>query len=333
MKKLYILLILAIAQSSFAQTTLTDAANKPVVGNSYAANAVTGTVDNSATGASATFSNPTVTSGAATTTTFVSPTAAEITTFPGSNLKQDDGSGTVLLFKSTANKLEITGLTNSTATLNFAANNGTYLQFPTAFNYNVTDNAQGTFTSTAASGLFKGTIVGTSGASGTLIVGGRTFTNVLRVKIVQTYNLHGPTDTFFIFPIGTLTTTSYLYYDNLRKFPLLTDTTGTAVIALAGINQTDNFAIAQDIVFLGNQEVNAKNSIFMYPNPAEDIVNFEGLSKNQKLVKIYTADGRLVLQDKIENNQLNVSKLSSGNYFITISGDNSETKPFKLIKK
>lgn len=333
MKKFYILAIFATAQYAIAQTTLTAAANKPVVGDSFSGSTVTGTVDNSATGASATFSNPTLTSGAAVTTNYVAPTAAEITTFPGSNLKQDDGSGTVLLFKSTSNKLEITGLTNPTATLNFAANNGTYLSFPTAFSYSVTDNAQGTFTSTAASGLFKGTIVGSSGASGTLTVGTKTFTNVLRIKIVQNYNLYSPTDTFFIFSIGTLNTTTYQYYDNLRKFPLLTDTTGTAVIALAGINQTDNFAIAQDIVFLGNQEVKTQKSFFMYPNPAEDVVNFDGLTKDQNLVKIYSADGRLTAKKKIADNQINISELKTGIYFITISGDNSETKAVKLIKK
>ena len=122
MKKLYILLVFATTQTAFAQTTLTDAANKPIVGNSYAGNAVVGTVDNTATGSGATFSNPTLTSGTAASTSYVAPLTTEITTFPGSNLKQTDGSGTVLLFKSTANKLEITGLTNPTATLNFAAN-------------------------------------------------------------------------------------------------------------------------------------------------------------------------------------------------------------------
>lgn len=333
MKKLYLLMVFATAHMSFAQTTLTDAANKPVVGNSFNGNTVTGTVDNSATGTGATFSNPTLTSGAAATTTYSVPTGAEITTFPGSNLKQDDGSGTVLLFKSTANKLEITGLTNPTATLNFSANNGTYLSFPIAFSYNVTDQAQGTFTSATASGLFKGTIVGTSGASGTLVIGSKTFTNVLRVKIVQNYNLYSPADTSFIFSIGNLTTTTYLYYDNLRKFPLLTDTTGTAVIPLAGINQTENFALAQDIVFLKTGEANAKSTFTIYPNPVNDVLKFKGLSKKYQSVKIYSVDGKLVSEKKLTSDEMNVSDLTSGNYFITVSGEGAEGKAVKVIKK
>lgn len=333
MKELYILMILATTQMSFAQTTLTDAANKPVVGNSFSGNTVIGTVDNSATGAATTFSNPTLTAGAAATTSYVVPTAAEITTFPGSNLKQDDGSGNLLIFKSTTNKLEITGLTNSTATLNFSGDNATYLAFPVAFGYINNDNAKGTFSSAAASGIFKGTIKGTGDASGTLVIGTKTYTNVLRVKVVQNYNLHDASDTFYIFPIGTITTTTYFYYDNIRKFPLLTDTTGTVVVSLAGINQTENFALAQDIVFLKTGEAAEKSTFTVYPNPVDDVLRFKGLSKKGQSVKIYSVDGKLVSEKKLSSDEMNVSNLTSGNYFITVSGEGTDGNAVKVIKK
>lgn len=333
MKKLYLLVILAAAEITFAQTTLTGSANQPSVGNSYSGNAVTGTVDNSATGAGATFSNPTLTAGGVVTTTFTAPTALEITTFPGSNLKQEDGSGTSFLFKSSTNKIEITGLTNPTATFNFSADNGTYLAYPVAFSYSNTDNARGTFTSTLLSGLFRGTVVGTSGASGTLVIGSNTYPNVLRVKIVQNYNLYQSTDTLYLFAIGNITTTTYQYYDNVQKFPLLTDTTGVLTVPLAGINQTDNFAVAQSIVFLGSKEATTLQQFSVYPNPVADVLKFKGLTKKDQNVKIYSVDGKLINQQKINADEINVSSLSSGNYFITVGGAEAQSRSVKVIKK
>ncbi|WP_395053744.1 T9SS type A sorting domain-containing protein [Flavobacterium sp.] len=70
--------------------------------------------------------------------------------------------------------------------------------------------------------------------------------------------------------------------------------------------------------------------IRIYPNPAEEIIY---TSKNENFnYKIVDNNGRLILEGILENQQISVSQLITGIYFITFYNDlKSETK--KLIKK
>jgi hypothetical protein len=67
----------------------------------------------------------------------------------------------------------------------------------------------------------------------------------------------------------------------------------------------------------------------MYPNPASQFVNLDFYSPElmeATVVNIYDIQGRLVWRKNINNNkgvtkeELNLSKLTSGNYILTISG-------------
>ena len=77
-----------------------------------------GTPDNSSTGSSVTFNNSALTAGSAITATVSTPTAAEITSYPGTTVKFSDGNGNDIFYKSTATDLQITGATVSGAVLN-----------------------------------------------------------------------------------------------------------------------------------------------------------------------------------------------------------------------
>jgi hypothetical protein len=79
-------------------------------------------------------------------------------------------------------------------------------------------------------------------------------------------------------------------------------------------------------------EENNKAIQLIYPNPASDKIYISNLKEDNTLIKIYDINGRLVLENKISNNEyLNISKLSKGIYQIKFEGsDLNEVR--KLIK-
>ncbi|ASK30561.1 propanediol utilization protein [Chryseobacterium sp. T16E-39] len=80
-----------------------------------------------------------------------------------------------------------------------------------------------------------------------------------------------------------------------------------------------------------NEVKETKSEIEIYPNPADTFVEVKNL-KGKADYKIYSADGRLVLEGKLEGQKINVSTLIKGMYIITIAGE-SKTYNTKLIKK
>lgn len=80
-----------------------------------------------------------------------------------------------------------------------------------------------------------------------------------------------------------------------------------------------------------NPEI-ANNPIFIYPNPANDILNV-GVSGNQFEIKntaIYSITGQKVMEST--NNTINVSKLSSGIYIVNVTTQNDKQFSQKLVK-
>ncbi|MCT2407468.1 T9SS type A sorting domain-containing protein [Chryseobacterium antibioticum] len=328
-----LLFLLGISGALSAQITLTKAANDPLSGDTANNYTVTGTVNNSATGANVTFSNGSLTQGAASPTTYSIPSAAEITTFPGSTIKMSSGA-TTIFYKTSAAKLEITGVINPEATLNFSVDNGTYMNYPTAFGITQSDNARGNFTSSVANGLFSGTMGTLADAYGTLIISNKTYTNVLRVKFTQNFNLYSPFDVTFSNPIGTFTNTAYSYYDGNHRYALLTSTSGNISVPLLGINQSTSSAAALSETFLATANTTKKEDFVVYPNPAKDFIGFKGNTENYTTANIYSLDGKLIKTSDIQSGNVQISELPPASYFIEIKRKNSETKKnTKFIKK
>ena len=308
-----------------AQTTITKAFNDPLIGETINNVNVNGTVDNSATGNNVTFVNSSLTQGSASATTYSAPTASEVSTFPGTTIKMT-GNGSTVYYKQTATKLEITGLVTPDATLNFSTNNGTFITYPAAFGYSESDTAAGTFSATAGSGNFSGTINITGDAQGTLLIGAKTYTNVLRIKSVQNFNL-----TVFGFSVGTIVNTSYAYYDSAHKFPLLSTT--NAVITVQGTPQTTNLAQALNETFLSTSDFVRKDAFKLYPNPAQDFIEFKGDLSQYSKANIYSLDGKLIKTSDLKSGKVQVSELPPSSYFIEVSGNKAQPESIKFIKK
>ncbi len=74
---------------------------------------------------------------------------------------------------------------------------------------------------------------------------------------------------------------------------------------------------------------NNENSLLLYPNPVENILNIQGL-KEPAILEIYNIQGNKVLQTY--DTSVNVESLSKGIYFIMIN-DNGQIQNLKFIKK
>jgi len=333
MKKSILFFLLGTSVMLSAQITLTKAANDPVSGDIVNYNQLNGTVDNSATGANVTFSNGSLTMGASSQTTYSVPTSTEITTFPGSTIKMVDGTNTIY-YKASATKLEITGIVNPQATLNFNVDNGTYNNYPTAYGPAQNDTAKGTFTSSVANGLFSGTLATQADAYGTLIIGNQTYSNVLRVRYTQNFNLYSSFDVIYSNPIGTVTNTAYAYYNASHRYALLSTTNGNISVPLLGINQSTSSAQALSETFLAVSNATKKENLVVYPNPAKDFIGFKGNTDNYSKANIYSLDGKLVKTSEIQSGNIQISDLPPASYFIEINGkNNADKKNTKFIKK
>ena len=83
---------------------------------------------------------------------------------------------------------------------------------------------------------------------------------------------------------------------------------------------------------LNNEQFVVNKELTMYPNPAVDFVNFSNyeIIKN---IKIYDISGNILLRKKLEFNQLNISELNRGIYFVSITDENKKVTTLKLVKK
>jgi hypothetical protein len=71
----------------------------------------------------------------------------------------------------------------------------------------------------------------------------------------------------------------------------------------------------------------------LYPNPAIDgIVYIKTLNNRSKDVTVYDVFGKIVLQDRISTNMLNIGRLSPGVYVIQVI-ENNKTMTRKLVVK
>ncbi|HBK82341.1 MAG TPA: hypothetical protein DDZ41_01895, partial [Flavobacterium sp.] len=83
----------------------------------------------------------------------------------------------------------------------------------------------------------------------------------------------------------------------------------------------------------GNSTSFNNNSILVYPNPATDVISIDGLQDASNVDFIVTDIlGKNVSKNSsLNNNQIDVSSLTPGIYFLLLNIDNSQEK-IKFIK-
>lgn len=123
----------------------------------------------------------------------------------------------------------------------------------------------------------------------------------------------------------TIDTSGKLYFSGSN---LLVKTTSTA--ANISIPTTIIRKITFSSLVLATQEIGAnKDQIKLYPNPSADYIRITSGKKEGLKIKIYSAEGRLVLNGTYQPNEdINISSFKEGFYLIQV---NNTT--LKLIKK
>jgi len=102
--------------------------------------------------------------------------------------------------------------------------------------------------------------------------------------------------------------------DKLNQYNLNLEATSTA---------SDHFPIVADLnisTITGIANLN-EASFSVYPNPFEDLIFIDGENLENKSVKIYKANGRLVFNGLMNESKLNLNTLDNGIYFMQIESD------------
>ena len=299
--KTKLLLFLLVTTLGYSQTDIEQFHS--ATGSQYVA--VTGAIDQSSTGASASwdFTGLTTTSTLLADTYIDTPPTSIIRTSEGGTLVSEIGLNT------TGGELSVTSALSSGVQLNYSdpAIIGT---FPLSYGYSNTDGVEGTFT-----GDVLGTILNTSSinvnvdAWGNLKVG--TFDGeVTRLKIVQNLNL------MISILTATGTQTSYFYYD-ANSNDLVFRTTRLEV-PFGNIDETTMEVLSSYTLSTEKYQI-AESDIKLQTNPVKDVLMLHSSNGIQiKSITISDVSGRIVLNSNTNKTTLNVSYLKSGLFFASI---------------
>ena len=189
----------------------------------------------------------------------------------------------------------------------------------------------GTTTSTSVggsvtvNGSLNGTFSGNSSfladATGTLVLAGKTFTDVVRVKRDQALNA--------TLSLGTATVTqlTYDYYSAAApKVPIFTIATST-IVSIGGTSSQTIVTILQNYPVAGvNENQKQATELSVFPNPATSVLNFNTTNNEANKVIAYDLTGKFVATEFFElgKSKMNINHLSNGLYLYTVTGKNNQ---------
>lgn len=203
---------------------------------------------------------------------------------------------------------------------------------------NLTNNVSSITSGVTGAGAFTGNCYVEYDGSGTMMLPARTFTNVARLKTIQSYTFNIP-----LSYSGNVKTLTYDYYDlNASRVPILsvsTTTTNLNDVQTPSNNMVDSvqrfITIQKNHALVGINE-HYKNAILLsvYPNPASTVVNFKTDSKDVSMIQITDVVGKMIDEQMFNSSMLslNTQTYNAGVYFYTILDKNrSNLKTGKFI--
>jgi hypothetical protein len=342
MKKnlLSILTALTIASSvAVAQPTLTSANTNPVSGDMLTLQSYS-YIASGGSGANQTwnFTSITQTTNAAIAYTFAAVTASNVSTFPNAN--QQFSSGGATAFNNTsATALQYYGSKQGTVSVVYS-NPEDQMHYPFTMGNSYTDPFHATYTNGGYNYVRRGSTAVNADAYGMLQLPGGTFSNVLRVHFVQTYQ-----DSTYFTGIGpyiiTYVNDEYMWYLPNNHMPVFSTYSLTLGIPSSGPQTATGSNKLVTILSGINEQANAIKSLNFYPNPASNgLLNLD-LNLNETLkyqVIIIDNLGREVLRSNSENGfagynfkTFDISKIASGLYSFEITSDNMPLVAKKII--
>ncbi len=340
MKTKLLLLFTLCCSICFSQTPIASFNSAPMT--NFTVVTSTPAIDQSTDGANATWAFSNLTAAGTNVDTYAAPTAAETTTYPGTtevlSTTSQGMTPTVnnTFLKEDTNGTTITGISQGDIILNYATTNAFIGLFPLSFGYSsLNQSVAGTFSYQGTNGTFTGTISISVDAYGSLSLnntGTGTYNgNVTRLKLEQSLSFSIPP----IFNnIGTLTQTSYFYYDNTSNDLVFRYSNVNLVSGFLGINENTEVLERNTPNTLSTVTNTLDNDFQLFPNPAEDYISI--LTNNNetlKHIKIVNVAGQEVLKVNKNTTSLSIADLPNGFYFISIETESGKTSTKKLVKK
>ncbi|XMO85266.1 T9SS type A sorting domain-containing protein [Algibacter sp. AS12] len=294
-------------------------------------------MDQTATGANANWTLTNFTQGNTYVDTYTAPTASELSSYPGttnvlsiineantSNPNQfflaENGSGSA-----------ITGISQGDIELNYSTNNAFIGMFPMSFGTNNSGPVSGTFSFQGTNGTFTGTFSASIEAYGTLTVGTTYSETVTRMRVDQSLSFSVPP---ILNNVGTLTQTVYYYFNNTTNNLDFRYSYTNIVAAALNIDQTsESFEFNTTDNTLSSNDFNLAAITKLYPNPAQNAISVNiPNSETVKSFLIYDNQGRIVSARSEHYNNIDISNLNTGLYFLNIQTNSGKVFNKKFVK-
>lgn len=322
--------------ASIAQPSLTGTAVNPTIGESFTYTTCTTYFNQGPAGANQTwnFSTSTGTTSGVSSCVSVSSTPSG-SSFPSANIAFNNAAGSNYSYqKTSATAYQNYGNVTSSGIVMSYSNPEDFLRFPFTYNNTYNDPWSCTFVNSGYTFYRTGATSITADGYGTLTTPAGTFTNVLRVHMVQTYQ-----DSAYVgMPYVILyTNDEYMWYVN-----------GTHAALAATFSFTANGSTSQSSFYLGapsgiDNISNILTSLEVFPNPASDLIKINyNLTENKKVeLCLFNTLGEKIHNSQTEEgiqgtntSELNIAELPEGIYFaqIILDGNVAATKRFVVSK-
>ncbi|KAB8151325.1 T9SS type A sorting domain-containing protein [Kordia sp. TARA_039_SRF] len=297
-------------------------------------------LDQSPTGANVFWTFDNLTSAGTNIDTYAAPDATQLSTYPGTTEVQTittqgmPPTTSTFFLKTDAVGTFITGASQGDIELNYNTTNAFLGQFPLVFGESNSGAVAGTFTYQGTSGTFTGTLSTTVDAHGTLTLpnplGSDYLGDVTRLRIDQSLSFSIPP----IFNnIGTLTQTTYYYYDDNAINIAFRYNNAVIVSGFLGINETTETHERNTGLTLSRNTV-AASQFEIYPNPATNFITVN-TAEGQTIAKVSIVDmqGRNVFTSSNVSSRISVANLQQGMYFLTLEMASGASSTKKFIKQ
>lgn len=325
MKKTLLSIAIIISAASQAQT-LTQANSAPAAGNSYTTYQCDSTgISAGASGAGQTWNFSSIITHSLIAKAYISSVNSNTVYAPADVYVNSTTSSDNSYYKSTSNDLKYYGgnfmISTFAVSLTYTVPSIKAI-YPMSLNTTTSSAVSGSVT---LNGSVNGTFTGNSGvtadATGTLVLAGKTFTDVIRVVTTQALNASLSIGT------GTVTQLTYDYYSAAAaKAPIFSISTST-IVSLAGTSTQTLVTILKDYPTASiNEAQQANTELNVFPNPSSSFVNFNTTNVEATKVIAYDLTGKMVVSELIEfgKAKMNVYTLSNGLYLYTVIGKNNQ---------
>ena len=329
MKKILLLSSIIISAAVNAQT-LTQANHAPANSDTYTMTAISST--NTSQGAAGTgvtwnFSSVVLSTTVSAFTGANSSNAA----YNPANIVVNANTGESSYYLGSATALKYYGgnivIAGNPATITYTSP-ANYAKYPMSFGTTTTAAIGGTLTALSNNGTFTGNATAVADGFGTLMLPGKTYTNVLRVLSTQTINFAVPSA--FI-SNGVLNQDVYNFYIPGRKAPIYTVSNSTVVAPpiISSASTASNATIASDYLTPVGLTENTETitDLVVFPNPTSNFITLKTANISANTVDVFDITGKKISTHSFTNGQasFNTSTLVSGIYIYTIKSNTNQT--------